>query len=121
MGQQEPFIGFNPVASETAAVIHQMTDVILGRTMALGYQIHPPPGGRLVHANGISGRPSLEFVAGGGVKAEFTPVNPPHVMFYDPDDWLAIAEGLVARPNVDWPERGLRKGICEHEPGGTCL
>jgi hypothetical protein len=43
------------------------------------------------------------------------------VMFYDPDDWLAIAEGLVARPNVDWPERGLRKGICEHEPGGTCL
>ena len=101
MGQQEPFIGFNPVAPETTAVIHQMTDVLLGRTMALGYQIDSRPGGRLVNANGISARASLEFVAGGGVKVEFTPVSPPHMMFYDPDDRLANAEGLVARPNVD--------------------
>ena len=69
MGQQEPFIGFNPVAPETTAVIHQMTDVLLGRTMALGYQIHPPPGGRLVHANGISEPTSPDLVAGGGEKA----------------------------------------------------
>ena len=78
-----------------------MTDVLLGRTMALGYQIDSRPSGRLVNANGISGRASLEFVAGGGVKAEFTPVGPPHMMVYDPDDRLTNAEGLVAHPNVD--------------------
>ncbi len=69
MGQQEPFIGFNPVASETAAVIHQMTDAIMGWIMALGCQIYPPPGGRLVNANGISEPTSPDLVAGGGEKA----------------------------------------------------
>ena len=70
MGQQEPFIGFNPVASETAALIHRMTEALLGRTKALGCQIHPPTGGQLVHANGIGGRARLDYVAGGGEKAE---------------------------------------------------
>ena len=51
---------------------------------------------------------------GGGVKAEFTPVDPPHVMVYDPDDRHADAEGLVARPNVDLATELVNMSQAEH-------
>ena len=86
----------------------------MGRTRALGCEIHPPPGGRLLHANGINGRASLEFVAGGGVKAGFAPVDPPHVPVYDPDDRFANAEGLMARPIMDYAQEFVNMSQAEH-------
>ena len=53
---------------------------------------------------------------GGGTRAEFVPVEPPHVRAYDPENRLADSDGMIA-PS----ERGLRTGIREHEPGGACL
>ena len=43
-----------------------------------------------------------ETAGGGGVRSEFVPINPPHVLSYSPDDPKADAEGYVARPNVDY-------------------
>lgn len=42
-----------------------------------------------------------ESVEGGGTRASFVPINPPHVAVYAPDDPLADSQGMVARPNVD--------------------
>ena len=53
-------------------------------------------------------------VEGGGVKAEFTPVDPPHVMVYDPDDRLANEDGLVGRPNVDYAREFVNMNQAEH-------
>jgi len=53
-------------------------------------------------------------VEGGGVKAEFTPVDPPHVMLYDPDDRLANEDGMVGRPNVDYAREFVNMSQAEH-------
>ena len=53
-------------------------------------------------------------VEGGGVKAEFTPVDPPHVMVHDPDDRLANEDGLVGRPNVDYTREFVNMSQAEH-------
>lgn len=43
-----------------------------------------------------------ESVEGGGTRASYVPINPPHVAVYAPDDPKANADGMVARPNVDY-------------------
>ena len=54
-------------------------------------------------------------VEGGGVRAEFTPIDPPpHVLVYDPDDRLANEDGLVGRPNVDYAREFVNKSQAEH-------
>lgn len=53
-------------------------------------------------------------VDGGGVRSEFIPVEPPHVMVYDPDDRLANDEGLVGRPNVDYAREFVNMTQAEH-------
>jgi flagellar basal-body rod protein FlgC len=55
-----------------------------------------------------------ETTEGGGTRAEFVPVDPPHVLVYDPDDRLANDDGVVARPNVDLASEIVEMNQAEH-------
>ena len=55
-----------------------------------------------------------ESAAGGGTRAEFTPVEPPHVQVYAPDDRLADESGMIARPNVDLAQEIVNMSQAEH-------
>tara|TARA_R110000868_G_scaffold28525_6_gene106888 strand:+ start:21444 stop:21821 length:378 start_codon:yes stop_codon:yes gene_type:complete len=55
-----------------------------------------------------------EASAGGGTRAEFTPVEPPHVQVYAPDDRLADESGMVGRPNVDLVREVVNMTQAEH-------
>lgn len=55
-----------------------------------------------------------ESVAGGGTRAEFVPVEPPHVRVYAPDDRLADDDGMIARPNVDYAQEIVNMNQAEH-------
>ncbi len=50
----------------------------------------------------------------GGTRAEFTPVEPPHVQVYAPDDRLADESGMIARPNVDLAREVVNMNQAEH-------
>lgn len=51
---------------------------------------------------------------GGGTRAEFVPVEPPHVKSYDPGNRLADDDGMVARPNVDYAREFVDMNQAEH-------
>jgi flagellar basal-body rod protein FlgC len=55
-----------------------------------------------------------ESVPGGGTRAEFTPVDPPHARVYAPDDRLADDDGMIARPNVDYASEFVNLSQAEH-------
>ena len=55
-----------------------------------------------------------DSVEGGGTRAEFVPINPPHVIVYDPGDRVADDDGLVARPNVDFATEFSNMTQAEH-------
>lgn len=55
-----------------------------------------------------------ESVPGGGTRAEFIPVEPPHVRVYAPDDRLADEDGMIARPNVDYAREFVNMNQAEH-------
>ena len=55
-----------------------------------------------------------ESVPGGGTRAEFTPVDPPHTRVYAPDDRLANEDGMIARPNVDYAQEFVNMNQAEH-------
>lgn len=52
--------------------------------------------------------------AGGGTRAEFVSVEPPHVKAYDPGNRLADDDGMVARPNVDYAGEFVNMNQAEH-------
>ena len=51
---------------------------------------------------------------GGGKRAEFVSVEPPHVKAYDPGNRLADDDGMVARPNVDYVQEVVNLNQAEH-------
>ena len=51
---------------------------------------------------------------GGGTRAEFVSVEPPHVKSYDPGNRLADDDGMIARPNVDYAEEFVNLNQAEH-------
>lgn len=51
---------------------------------------------------------------GGGTRAEFVSVEPPHVKAYDPGNRLADDDGMVARPNVDYVQEVVNLNQAEH-------
>ena len=51
---------------------------------------------------------------GGGTRAEFVFVEPPHVKSYDPGNRLADDDGMIARPNVDYAEEFVNLNQAEH-------
>ncbi|MFT5488491.1 MAG: flagellar basal-body rod protein FlgC [Paracoccaceae bacterium] len=51
---------------------------------------------------------------GGGTRAEFVSVEPPHVKSYDPGNRLADDDGMVARPNVDYAAEFVNLNQAEH-------
>jgi flagellar basal-body rod protein FlgC len=55
-----------------------------------------------------------DTAAGGGVRAEFMPVRPAHVLAYSPDDPKADADGYVARPNVDYANEFVDMKQAQH-------
>jgi flagellar basal-body rod protein FlgC len=55
-----------------------------------------------------------ESVPGGGTRAEFAPVEAPHVKVYAPDDRLADKDGMIARPNVDYVGEIVNMNQAEH-------
>jgi len=55
-----------------------------------------------------------ESVPGGGTRAEFAPVEAPHVKVYAPDDRIADKDGMIARPNVDYVGEIVNLNQAEH-------
>jgi flagellar basal-body rod protein FlgC len=55
-----------------------------------------------------------ESVPGGGTRAEFAPVEAPHVKVYAPNDRLADKDGMIARPNVDYASEVVNMNQAEH-------
>ncbi len=51
---------------------------------------------------------------GGGTRAEFVSVEPPHMKSYDPGDRFADDDGMVARPNVDYIREAVNLTQAEH-------
>ena len=51
---------------------------------------------------------------GGGTRAEFVSIEPPHVKSYDPGNRLADDDGMVARPNVDYVWEAVNLTQAEH-------
>ncbi|CAN0557325.1 unnamed protein product, partial [Laminaria digitata] len=51
---------------------------------------------------------------GGGTRAEFVSVEPPHVKSYDPGNRLADDDGMIARPNVDYAREFVNMNQAEH-------
>jgi flagellar basal-body rod protein FlgC len=51
---------------------------------------------------------------GGGTRAEFVSVEPPHVKSYDLGNRLADDDGMVARPNVDYVREVVNLTQAEH-------
>ena len=58
---------------------------------------------------------------GGGTRAEFVSVKPPHVKSYDPGNRLADDDGIIARPNVDYAEEFVNLNQAEHAYTGNLM
>lgn len=58
-------------------------------------------------------RVTQESLSGGGVRARYDAITPSHVLVVDPDDPLADADGVVARPNVSFATELLNMGLAK--------